>query len=171
MGLVHIYCGDGKGKTSSAVGLSIRALGSGMSVGFCQFFKNGSSGEIKILKKLERCTYIQPEKSFPLFMNMTDSQKVDAQKYYTEYFNSALLHAKENDVLVFDEIISTCNFGMLDIDYVVKSIEAIKNDCEIILTGRDPDTKLIQLADYICEIKNVRHPFDTGIIARKGIEY
>ena len=171
MGLVHIYCGDGKGKTSSAVGLSMRALGSGMSVGFCQFFKNGSSGEIKILKTLEQCTYIQPEKSFPLFMNMTESQKVDAKNYYAEYFNSALQQAKNFDLLVFDEIISTCNFGMLDIDYVLKSLQSIKDHCEIILTGRNPEQKLLAIADYICEIKNVRHPFDNGIHARKGIEF
>ncbi len=171
MGFIHIYCGDGKGKTTASIGAAIRAMGSGMNVAFCQFFKNGTSNEIKILQELSLCTYFQQKVDFPFFFKMTDKEILQSKSVYTNYFDSILEQSSKFDMIVFDEIISTCNFSILDENYVKNKILEISSKCEIILTGREPSETLIEISDYVSEIKNIKHPFDKGIKARKGIEY
>ncbi|MFI3325628.1 MAG: cob(I)yrinic acid a,c-diamide adenosyltransferase [Clostridia bacterium] len=171
MGLIHIYCGDGKGKTTASVGLAVRAVGSGKKVLFSQFFKNGESSEVKAIKTFENLTYCKSDKAFPRFANMTDEDKLYAYEYYDKLVNDIIEKAKNYDMIVFDEIISCYNLGFLNRETVVNFCKNNDYDIEIVLTGRNPAPELVEIADYVSQIEKIKHPYDQGITARKGIEY
>ena len=171
MNCLHIYTGDGKGKTTAATGLALRMLGCGKKVVFCQFFKNGSSGEIKALKTFENLTYLKSEDSFPFFFKMTEEQKEEAKLAFAKLFDDVISLAQDCDLIVFDEIISTYNYGFFDKEHVIASLNKLKEHCEVVTTGRNPEKELCEIADYISNIQCVKHPFELGIKARKGIEF
>ncbi len=171
MGLIQIYCGDGKGKTTASTGLVLRAIGHGKKVVFCQFFKDGSSGEINSLAKFDNLIYLKSSTNLPRFKKMNDEQKQSASKIYTNLFMEAVSLAKNCEILVLDEIISAYNYGFFnDIDILKMLKEACKS-CEVVLTGRNPSKELSEIADYVSEFSKVKHPFDKRIPARNGIEY
>ena len=168
---MHIYCGDGKGKTTAAVGLAVRAAGSGMKVLFSQCMKDGTSNEVKMLKRLG-ITYECCRQQFGFSWNMTEEQKQEAAKAYTSLFKTVCRRTVEQkyDLLIIDEFMSAYNCGMID---HVAALHFLKNrpeDLEIVLTGRDPVGEILGLADYVTEMRKVKHPFDQGMSARKGIE-
>ncbi len=171
MGLIHIYCGDGKGKTTASCGLALRALGNDMKVVFCQFFKDGSSCEVKSLIKFENLTYFKSKIQLPMFSRMTDEQKNLAFEAYNSLFKEVIEQGKKSDLVIFDEIISAMTYKFLDETTVINVLKKLSETCEIVLTGRNPSENLQELADYISEIKKIKHPFDSGITARKGIEF
>lgn len=168
---LHIYCGDGKGKTTASVGLAVRAAGNGMKVLFCQCMKDGTSSEVAMLEKLG-ITYCCCREQFGFFWNMTEEQKEKAGRAYTELFEDAVRRAREEgyDLLVVDEFMSAYNHGLINqkkaLDFLVNRPEGL----EVVLTGRDPGEELLGLADYVTEMRKIKHPFDEGIPARKGIE-
>lgn len=170
-GLVHIYCGDGKGKTTAAVGLAIRAAGAGKKVIFAQFFKNGSSSEIKVLKGIENIKLCLCNKNHGFYFNMDEAQRQEACCDYANLFMKTSEHALSADLLVLDEIISACNFHMVKEYNLIEFIKNKPDGLEVVLTGRDPSQKLIDIADYITQMQKVKHPFDLGIKARRGIEF
>jgi len=171
-GLIHIYTGDGKGKTTAAVGLSIRCVGSGGTVVFTQFLKDNKSSELKVLKTIEGILLIPSEKTFGFYFNMTDQVKEEAKEVYGRLLRKAIEQAtkEEYQMLVLDEIISTYNNNLIDQQYLLDFLKNKPNQLEVVLTGRNPSKELLELADYVSEIKKVKHPFDTGIHARIGIE-
>lgn len=173
MGLVHIYCGDGKGKTTAAIGLSIRAAGSGKNVIFCQFMKGRDTSEIKILKEIKNIYVLRHNEDFGFFSSMSDETKQKAKNAYASLLESALKKAKElkNCLLVLDEITYIFNYGFCDIDKFLEFLNNIPQNTEVVMTGRNPDERLVKRADYVSEIKKIKHPFDRGIYAREGIEY
>jgi len=168
--LIHIYCGDGKGKTTASIGLSVRAAGSGMKVLFVQFFKSGNSSEIKIINTIDSVDYMSPEKVFGRFKNMDDQQREETKLIYTNLLREVIGKADGYDMVVLDEIISTYNYQMIDkailLDWLKKD-----NNFEIVMTGRNPSDELIELADYVSEVKKIKHPYENGIKARRGIEF
>ena len=170
-GLIHLYCGDGKGKTSAAVGLAVRASGAGKRVIFTQFFKDGSSSEIESLKRLPgiRTIHAQTVKGF--YQAMTPEQREQAREDYTALFRQVTAAAAEADLLILDEIVSACNRGVVPETLVTTFLRSKPTELEVVLTGRDPSPALMELADYITEMRKLRHPFDRGIAARKGVEY
>lgn len=170
-GCLHVYCGDGKGKTTASVGLSVRAAGNGMKVLFCQCMKDGSSSEVEMLKKLG-ITYRCCTKRFGFFWNMTEEQKKEAACAYTGLFEDVTKEASEGgyDLLVIDEFMSAYNHGMIDQKKALDFLLCRPEKLEIVLTGRDPGEEILKLADYVTEMRKVKHPFDEGIPARKGIE-
>lgn len=170
-GLVHIYCGKGKGKTTASVGLCVRAAGAGKRVLFTQFFKNGVSSEIEMLKLLPGVDTLTNSRPVNFFLKMDDEQKEEAKVIYTELLEKALKQAKDYDVLILDEIISTCHYGIADENKLISFIENKPETMEIVLTGRNPSEKLMALADYITEMTKIKHPYDKDIPARKGIEF
>lgn len=171
MGLIHIYCGDGKGKTTASVGLTVRALGGGKKVLFTQFFKNGNSGEVKSLKTFENLTYMKAEKTFGFFFKMNDEEKLQAKEYFTKLLEEVIEKSKDYDMLVLDEIISSYNHDCIDREMLLNFCKENKNDIEIVMTGRNPAPELEEIADYISFVQKVKHPYDKGIKARKGIEF
>lgn len=170
-GLLHIYCGDGKGKSTAAVGLAVRAAGSGMKVLFCQCMKDGSSSEVDMLKKLG-ISYCCCEERFGFTWKMSEEQKERACHAYTHLFEDAAQRAEEEDMdlLVVDEFMSAYNYGFIYQEGALSFLKNRPERLEVVLTGRDPAPELIKLADYVSEIRKVKHPFDAGIPARKGIE-
>ena len=143
-GLVHIYCGDGKGKTTCAFGLALRCAGTGAQVRIAQFLK------------------------FTFQMNA--AEKAQAARDHTQLLRQAFADTQHLRMLVLDEIMAACTTGMVDTDELVSLIQARPPELEVVLTGRNPPQALLDLADYITEMKKIRHPYDKGITARRGIE-
>ena len=170
-GLIHIYCGDGKGKTTAAVGLSVRAAGCGRKVVFAQFFKDGHSGECCVLEKLPNITFLRPERSFGFFWTLTEAEKAEAKAFYTAHLHRALELARDADLLVLDEAMSACRHGVVDEGEVLSFLRKKPERLEVVLTGRDPSRAMQDAADYVTEMKKIKHPFDRGIPARKGVEF
>ena len=172
-GCVHIYCGDGKGKTSSAVGLAVRASGRGKKVLIVRFLKTGDSGEVEVLRKIPGITVTPCDRTFGFVFRMNEEQKREAGAYFQSRFETAVKTAVEDgvDLLVLDEILASCNYGMVREDDVAEFLRNRPAEMEVVLTGRDPSDRLIALADYVSEIKMVKHPYTQGIGAREGIEY
>ena len=169
-GLIHLYCGDGKGKTTAAVGLAVRAAGAGKQVIFTQFFKDGSSSEVESLKLLGiRTIHAQTVKGF--YRAMNEQQRQQARQDYTALFRQVTDAAKDAGLLILDEIVSACNRGVVPEGLVVDFLQNKPSALEVVLTGRDPSPALVELADYITEMRKLRHPFDRGVAARKGIEF
>ena len=169
-GLIHLYCGDGKGKTTAAVGLAVRASGAGKRVIFTQFFKDGSSSEVEALKTLPciRTIHAQTVKGF--YRSMTPQQREQAREDYTALFRQVAA-GKDADLLILDEIVSACNRGVVPETLVTDFLRSKPAELEVVLTGRNPSPALMELADYITEMRKLRHPYDRGVAARRGIEF
>ncbi len=167
-GLVHLYCGDGKGKTTAAMGLALRALGQGMQVVVVQFLKNGTSGELEPLKKLGAAVYSgKPGAKFTFQMNAEEKAQA------TKENNARLAEALQQpcDLLILDEICAARNSGMLDEALAKQAVLERPQHQEVVLTGRNPEAWMVEAADYITEMQPRRHPYEQGIPARKGIEF
>lgn len=175
-GLVHIYCGDGKGKTSAAVGQAVRSAGAGLSVIFVQFLKSGDSGEISSLAHVPGIQVIACEQCFGFFWNMSEEEKNEAGKIYGALFEQvwekAVKEAEKGDtLLVMDEVVASCRHGFIKKERLLACLAKRPERLEVVMTGRNPEEELLEAADYVSEIKKIKHPFDKGIPARKGIEY
>ena len=167
-GLVHLYCGDGKGKTTAAMGLALRALGQGMRVVVVQFLKNGTSGELEPLKKLGAAVYSgQPGAKFTFQMNA--EEKAQAAKENNARLAEAL--QQPCDLLILDEICAARKSGMVDEALAKQAVLERPQHREVVLTGRNPEAWMVEAADYITEMQPRRHPYEQGIPARKGIEF
>ena len=170
-GLIHIYCGNGKGKTTAACGLTLRCLGAGKKVLFVQFFKNGNSSEVTALRSFENFYPLHAKTVPGRFSRMTDEQRMQACADYTRLFEDAVSQANQFDLLILDEIISSCNLKIVDEALVTSFLSKKPAHLEVVLTGRDPSDLLKSYADYITSMDKIKHPYDQGIRARKGIEF
>ena len=172
-GLIHIYHGDGKGKTTCAVGLSIRALGAGYRVIFAQFLKGGNTSELNILEQLPNLEIIRCEKDYN-FTWLLKPEELEALKAeHIELFKMVLHKCQSNDVkilVVLDELCATYELNLIDREMVMGFLKDKSAYVEVVITGRNPVPELLEVADYISEIKKEKHPMDKGIMARKGIE-
>lgn len=172
-GMIHIYCGHGKGKTSAAVGLAVRAAGCGKKVLFARFLKNEESGELAVLDKISEIEVIHLEKSFGFFSTLSAKEKEEVHRVYESLWRRILSMISDDayDVLVLDEFMAAYRYGVISRESALEFLRERPESLEIVLTGRGPDESLVELADYVSEILKVKHPFDRGIRARKGIEY
>lgn len=168
---IHIYCGDGKGKTTAAVGLMIRAAGNGKKILFAQFLKDNQSSELKILKKIPEVSIIPAPDQIPFIFQMTEKEKNELKIEYEAKLKDIFSQVLFYNVLVLDEIIYAISAGVLSEDQLIREIKNIKKDTEIVLTGQMPSKTLKDMADYVSEIKKIKHPFDFGFSARPGIEF
>ena len=172
-GLIHIYCGDGKGKTSAATGLAVRAAGCGKQVLFARFLKNEESGELEILDRIPEIHVIHLERSYGFYRTLTEEEQAEVRRMYEALWQDIVRRAETDayDVLVMDEFMAAYNYGLIGHDAAFTFLREKPVRLEVVLTGRDPDEDLVELADYVSEIRKVKHPFDRGIRARRGIEY
>lgn len=172
-GLVHIYCGDGKGKTSAAVGLAVRAAGRGMKVLVVRFLKTENSGEVEVLRSIPGITVTPCDRTFGFVFRMTEEQKKEAALYYQSRFDTAARETVQGqyDLLILDEILASCNYGMVQEQSVTEFLKNRPSELEVVLTGRDPSEALLELADYVSEVCMRKHPYQKGIPARTGIEF
>ncbi len=169
LGLVHIYTGEGKGKTSAGMGLIVRALGRGLKVKIIQLFKR-DTGEQFFFEKLN-VNYLQFKPLHPYFKNYDQSQKEDLTKNFMEFWNDAISDLKDYDVVLIDELGPGINWDVIPESLGIDLIVNKPKNTELILTGRDYPQSLKDIADYVSEVKKLKHPYDKGILARKGIEF
>lgn len=203
--MIQVYHGDGKGKTTAAIGLAVRFSGAGKKVLFCQFMKGNISSEIGVLQKLENLEVELIGKKFGFYKDMTEQDKEEITKCHNHILERVLeelqnvkvadqepaiqepadqepetleLQDQSQDgpvlLVVLDELASAYRYGLLDRNMVSKIILAAAENrqiIELVITGRDPDSFFLEHADYITEMKIQRHPYEKGILARKGIEW
>lgn len=165
--MLHLYWGNGKGKTTAAMGLALRALGHGQRVVIVQFLKDGTSGEIAPLRAAGAAVYACPNAKFTWLMDEAD--KAAAREASTRALGQAL--AELFDLLVLDEACAALKSGILDEALLRRAVAFAKNGREVVLTGRDPAPWLQEAADYSTEMRAHKHPYADGIAAREGVEY
>lgn len=175
-GLVQLYYGDGKGKTSAAVGSAIRAAGCGMKVFFYQFLKQPISGEVSVLKSIENIHYMDNSVASPFLFNLSPAQ----QEYYRALYTKEVQKLKEElfsakyDMFILDEAIDAYNLEILKAEDLYDMMENKPETTELIITGHEYQgisiEEIIERSDYVSCIKKVKHPFDHGQTQRKGIE-
>ena len=171
-GLIHIYCGDGKGKTTAALGLALRCSGHGNHVLLVQFLKSRPTGELKSLALLPNIQVMRGKETKKFTFQMNDEEKAQVKQEHLELFEKVKQKCLNQhiDLLILDEVIGACNTGVFDKDILVDFLKGKPADLEVVLIGRNPATELVELADYVSEICKRKHPFEKGIAARTGIE-
>lgn len=171
-GLIHLYYGDGKGKTTTGMGLIVRAAGYGCKVLLYQFMKNNETSERKVLENVENITIIDGLDKEKFSFQMTEEEKREHKRFYEDRFRMVTEKAvsESYDVLFLDEAVYTISAGLLDEELVLEFLKSKPDRLEVILTGNTPSQRLIDQADYVSQIKKMKHPFDQGKPARMGIE-
>ncbi len=171
-GLIHIYCGNGKGKTTACLGLTIRCAGHGNKVLFVQFLKSRPTGELKSLELLPNIEVFRGKETKKFTFQMTLEEKQEVLREHEQLFTRIKTKLTQENVqlLVLDEIIGACNTGVFDENQLLDFLKTKPQRLEVVLSGRDPSPELLELADYVSEICKRKHPFDKGIPARSGIE-
>lgn len=169
-GMVHVYTGDGKGKTTAAAGLAARALGQGLRVAFFQFLKTGLSGEVISLAQLGAEVFA-PQGSGKFVWEMDDVEKAACAQQQQSTMERAFDMAPEFDLLVLDEVVCAVEAGLLALEDLRQLLEDRPEELEVVLTGRGADEELLQLGDYVTEMKMLAHPFELGQAARRGVEF
>ncbi len=200
--MISVYHGDGKGKTTAAVGLTVRAAGNGIPVLFLQFLKDGSSGEIRALQQLPGVVTRHAPRNYGFSFRMTEAQKADTREMYlamldeaaefaaghagaaertvhtdvseTETASDRELDENGNPVvrrlLVLDEALHAVRAGLLPEEKLLALLEKLNPHTELVLTGQNPSAAVISFADYITEMRKERHPYDRGVLSRRGVE-
>lgn len=169
IGLIHLYHGDGKGKSTCAFGLALRFSSYGKRVMIIQFLKDGSSGEITALSKLEGVTVLAKKATPSFTWNMTDEEKALTKRLHDDEITQAL--SSEFDMLVLDELCGAMSNQLVDTTLVKQLLESKKPHQEIVITGRNPEQFILDMADYVTQMTQEKHPFEQGIPARMGIEF
>ena len=172
-GFVHLYCGNGKGKTTTGMGLCVRAAGYGYKVLIYQFMKDNDTSERNSLAHIPGITVLDglPQEKFSF--QMSDEEKKERRAYYEKQFAMITQKACQEhyDVLFMDELVYTIRAGLFDEQILLDYLKKEKPEhLEVILTGQQPSDELVELADYVSEIRKIKHPFDQGLPARPGIE-
>lgn len=173
MGLLHIYCGNGKGKTTAALGLAVRAAGSGMKVHIVQLLKGSDTSELNGLALISNITISRCDKEYGFTEEISESEKNQLTNCHNKLLADAekLMDSGKIDMLILDEFNAAYEYNLVDKQLADRIVLGRNMDIELILTGRNPQKKFVEAADYVSEIKAVKHPFSHGIEARKGIEY
>ncbi len=174
-GLIHIYCGRGKGKTTAGLGQALRAWGWDKEVIIFQFLKskNFPSGEIKAIERLGNCfRIIRFDQEHPMF-GKSKVLKTGFKKSIHDSFKMVrkVFCGKKYDLMILDEILNAVGEGFIEEKEVIGLIKSKPESLELVLTGRTVPKKILALADYVSRITEIKHPFKSGVKARKGIEY
>lgn len=164
--MLHLYYGDGKGKTTAAMGLALRALGHDRRVIVVQFLKDGTSGEIALLRRAGADVRACPNAKFTWLMNEDD--RAEARRRNDETLRAVL--AAPFDLLVLDEACAAAKNHLAD-EALLQQAAAMAVTREVVFTGRDPAPWMLEAADYATEMRAVRHPYTHGTPAREGVEY
>lgn len=173
--MLHLYTGDGKGKTTAAIGLAARAAGRDWRVCFAQFMKGNDTGELYSLRRLSNVTILRSEKNFGFYSAMSEEDKRELTEIHNAILDQLLETAGSGgcDLIVLDEVTYPVNWELLDVRKLERllalAVEA--EQTEIVMTGRNAAHFLQEQADYVTEMKCIRHPYEKGLRARRGIEF
>ena len=170
-GLVQVYTGNGKGKTSAAFGSALRAVGLGLRVYVIQFIKGGFDyGELHVAKQIPRLKLTAFGRG--KFITEMPPSKRDAQVAKEAFeFAKKTVESGKYDIVVLDEINVVLNLRMIGVDEVIQLIKSKPKHVELILTGRNAPKEIIEIADLVTEMREVKHPYAQGVQPRRGIEY
>ncbi len=167
---VQVYTGGGKGKTTAAVGLAARAAGQGLFVKFVQFLKGRETGEIAALKTMGNIEILRVSKSKKFFGELSEREKVEMRGEVERALSAIERWLNNADVLVLDEALGALRCGILKKEELIRVIET-RGGTEVVLTGRDAPEEIIERAHLVTEMKEIKHYFNEGAPARRGIEY
>lgn len=172
-GLIQIYTGNGKGKTTAAIGQGLRSSGRGLNVYMVQFLKSSDTGELKVLAGIPNFSVFRFEKQRGFFWTLSEEEKLQLKKDIDKAleFVANVISSSECDVLILDEVMGALSNGLIDLERMLHLLRSKPESMEVILTGRNAPQELIEIADYVSEIRPVKHPFEKGIASRNGIEF
>lgn len=172
-GLIHVYCGEGKGKTTASLGLIVRASGAGYDVVIVQYFKSWDTSELKTLEKFPNVKIIRGDLPKEFTWELKPGKRHEIVDVHNQMFFKAIASIKEGrpTLLILDEVIGACTYNYIDTKIVLDYLKNKPDNVEAVLTGRNPLPEFVKIADYVSEVHKIKHPFDRGILARKGIEY
>ncbi|MAF14266.1 MAG: cob(I)yrinic acid a,c-diamide adenosyltransferase [Parcubacteria group bacterium] len=168
LGKIHVYTGDGKGKTTSSFGLTMRAIGAGYKVYIIQFLKGQDYSELKIIKKLPKVGFKRFGLKTFVYQKGTRVDKSLAKQALDWSFK--IVKSGKYDMVILDEIFPAVFFKLIKNSDIIKIIKAKPENVELVMTGRRAPEQVIKLADYVTDMKEVKHPYQKGLVARKGIE-
>ncbi len=174
--MIHLYCGDGKGKTTAAMGLALRATGHGWPVCVVQFLKDGTSGEAAQLARLPHVTLLACEPGITFSFRMTEGQRAAAKSEHDRNLARAteLMRQGKARLVVLDEACAALSAGLVSEESLRQALDTAREvspEVELALTGRDPAPWLLDEADYVTEMRCLKHPYERGIMAREGVEW
>jgi cob(I)alamin adenosyltransferase len=169
-GLIHVYTGNGKGKTTAAIGLGVRAAGAGLKVLMIQFMKGRRYSELDALQQIKNFTVVQFGRDE--FVSKEKPEQVDidlAQKGLT--YAKEIIHENKYDVVILDELNVALDYRLISLPDVIQLLKEKPESLELVLTGRYASPKIIQLADVVSEILEIKHPYQKGELSRKGVDW
>ena len=169
-GYVHIYTGRGKGKTTAALGLGLRAVGAGFKVYMIQFMKGRRYSEIDSIEQISNFKIVQYGRDE--FVSKENPEQVDidlAQKGFSHA--KEILKKGKYDLIILDELNVAIDYNLISLDDVIRLIEEKPKNIELVLTGRYAHPELVKIADVVTEMLEIKHPYQEGIKARKGIDF
>ena len=171
--MLHLYTGDGKGKTTAALGLLLRAYGRGMRVVLAQFLKGRDTGELHALEKLQGVAVLRHTRDFGFYASASEQDRAEMKRQNDANLAEAVRLTDKGlcDLLVLDEICAAYNNGAVDAALADKLIYNRPHGLELVLTGRNAPPRFAEAADYVTEFINRKHPYDSGAAAREGIEF
>lgn len=169
--MIHIYYGDGKGKTTSAVGLAIRSAGCGNSVLFTQFLKSDKSAERRILECIPNLSLPPLPAETKFVFDLTPEEHNKQRDIALNLFNYIKDNIDKYDLIVADEIFSAVDVGFLTLSHINQLIKSTPKEKELVLTGHNVDKSVLIYADYVTYMSKIKHPFDLGVSARQGVEF
>lgn len=169
--MTHLYYGDGKGKTTAAMGLALRWAGRGGKVILAQFLKGADSGERMLLETLPNVTLLPVPETMPFLWNMTPAEREQAAQAAQTLLRDSCALATERTLLVLDELCGAVETGLIPESMATAQLERLPQGVEVVLTGRNPPQSWLERADYVTEMCAVKHPYENGVAARIGVEY
>lgn len=172
-GYTQVYTGDGKGKTTAAMGLAFRAAGNDMKVKIIQFLKAWKTGELASIDKIDNIELFRFQTTKKFTWDLDEEELVQYKKETREayFFAVKCLEERSCDILILDEIMGAFHGGFITEDEIVKLIDMKPSNMELVLTGRNVPKKVVEKADLITEMKPIKHYMDKGVNARLGIEF
>ena len=170
-GLIHVYYGDGKGKTTAAVGQAIRAAGAGLNVLFFQFMKDNSSSERKVLEQIPNVTCLPGKRHVKFYNQMNSEEKAEYKRYNTRALDEIGKFCVNFDMLVLDEAVCAVDLELLSEKKLIDFLRHKPRGLEVIMTGHHVSDGIFNEADYVTEMTKVKHPYDKGRTAREGLEF
>ncbi len=172
-GLIHVYYGYGKGKTTAALGLALRASGSGKKVVIVQFLKESSTSELNSLRLLPNIAVLRGTGAKDFVVNMTPEQLEETRRIQNSNLTKAVDSVKSGgcDLLILDEALDAFQLELINGDMFRELVFNKPEALELVITGHKPDEEIIGRADYVTEMVKIKHPYDKGINGRKGIEF
>ena len=180
--MIQIYCGDGKGKTSAAIGAAVRAAGHHIPVVFAQFLKDDTSGEIEILRSILGVAVLHAAHNYGFWKSQSEEeQRITVEEgkallqqvqdtYQRAIRKKADADAQIDCLIVLDEVMAAMHAGILTESEVLDFLQQVGEQTEVILTGRNPADEILEVADYVSEVVPRKHPYNRGIVARTGVE-